>query len=567
MARNRTIYNVQDVFFGLASGEKNYPEAAGYEILKRIHRVQSVSYDINTNRTDVGLLGKSSLDDSVVAGPSDVTFSLSYYMEGLINEKKMGFNVLTSGYSTNPNKEFTYKFLNKNKEQNIYVAIKKEGSDLRGGTHDPSEIPLLIAGNSGWALASPHASGFGVMAIQNCYADSYAFDVTVGNYPKVDINFIGDNIIYYDSGSGLHPPILNTNTSEIEHRAQELIIPKNYRRQNPHVDVNHTFRPSDASLTITKRAADEDLSIKYDFEDGSELDDYNAEDIQNVISTSYEGQRSLQIESKNALQGSEGNYGGAKFTMPALVDGQYYTFSVALKISSSNPKRIYFDVKDSGGALSNLSFSVLADNTWRVYTHKVALNSTPRGFCHIYLNSASQIFFIDQIQIYKDAEKKSIAFHTDSFQSFKFNIPLARQNISCVGHKYYLDRALQLPIKSTVTLDMLVDQDLSGNLLDNLRKDQEYDMSIDFSDTSGISAAKYRFFGAKLDSVSYASSIGSNKTATANFSISNDYDLGRNIIKAEGRGLFIVDYLVDDNMNILLADDGTPIADSFPHSF
>ena len=73
--------------------------------------------------------------------------------------------------------------------------------------------------------------------------------------------------------------------------------------------------------------------------------------------------------------------------------------------------------------------------------------------------------------------------------------------------------------------------------------------------------------GFKFESISYSSSIGDNKTASMSFSMSNDYDYGRNAITADGRGLYILDYLVDDNLTILTDDQGNTLEDSVPHLF
>ena len=111
--KNRVLYNVQDLYFGLISGEKNYPLVTGengeeIEVLKRIHRVQSVSYDFNTVREDVGVLGRSSFDDNVITQPPDINVTISLSMEGLNNETKMGFNVMTIGSSFYSNQEFMH---------------------------------------------------------------------------------------------------------------------------------------------------------------------------------------------------------------------------------------------------------------------------------------------------------------------------------------------------------------------------------------------------------------------------------------------------------------------------
>ena len=135
--KNRVVYNVQDLFFGLRSGELNTPLVTGsngehIEILKRIHKVQSVSYDFQVQRQDIGILGKSSFDENIITNPPDINVTVTHSLEGLNNEKKMGFNILTLGSNTSTNKEFTFPFTDgQTKQQNIYLAVNQDSSDIR----------------------------------------------------------------------------------------------------------------------------------------------------------------------------------------------------------------------------------------------------------------------------------------------------------------------------------------------------------------------------------------------------------------------------------------------------
>ena len=567
MARNRTIYNVQDLFFGLASGERNFPSVPGYEIIKRVHRVQNVNYDVGVSRTDVGILGKASYDESLVTTPPDVSVNFSYFLEGLNNEKKMGFNVLTSGSSTSPNKEFTYNFITGNKQQNIYLAIKKDGSDLRDPATDPSEIPGLIEAGRYDELGHPESTGLGLMTFQNCYINNYSLDVSVGAYPKVDIGVTADNMIYSDTASGLYPPMLNTQTAEQEYRSEKLLVPKNYTRENPHFDVNRTFRPSDASITIQTRPTPADVVVKHDFEDGVTLTDYATATQTITTNPVYDGLKALKIVAGSS-KGDGGNYGGASFSLPdSMVVGEYYTISLAVRVSAAYDKRIWVSVQDGNGNENSLSFSFLADHSaYAIYKHRAKLD-TKRPTVYIWTQTPSLTFYLDDIQVHKDSKEDPIEFHVDDLQSFKLNVPLPRDNMACLGHKYYTDRALTLPVKTSATLDFLVNQDKSGDFLDNLRQDTEYDVNLDFKDEVNNEMMKMQMGGFKFESVSYSSSIGDNKTASMNFSMSNDYDYGRNVITADGRGLFILDYLVDDFLDILTDDQGNPLQDSTPHLF
>ena len=146
-----------------------------------------------------------------------------------------------------------------------------------------------------------------------------------------------------------------------------------------------------------------------------------------------------------------------------------------------------------------------------------------------------------------------------------------------MGHKYYADRSLSLPVKTTYSINMLSQdlefpvtvegEDRRGNFLDNLRKDEEYDVFLTFIDSGAREGMKFRILGSKFEGVSYGLDVDAPKTTTINFSMSNDYDYNRSVISAEGRGLFILDFLVNDSLIPLTDDDGNTFADQYPFNF
>ena len=581
---NRLIYNAQDLFFGLASGVDNFPVVTGYlsdgttgkfEVLKRIHRVQSFNYDINTNREDIGLIGKSSYDSHTLSSPPDVNGTISYYLEGLNNEKKMGFNVMTSGAGAFPNKEFTYEFIDGNKKQNIYLAVNKHGEDARTTpAFDPSEIPDLISSGRAIELTAQEVNNFGLLTFQNAYINSYGLDITVGNYPKVDVGFVADNVVFLSSGSGLKTPYINTKDAEVEYGEKEIIIPKNYARNNTNFDVNHTFRPSDVVVGISKRAAEEDILVQSDMEGSNDFRAFHGATVTSTSSQQYQGLQSLQVDQNSSI--NNGNYGGAVITVPIqqMVVGEYYTYEFFIKANTTKPEGELLQVSQDG-IPSTFTLNQFIKNTWTKIQIRKKLTSAPTSpndsVFNIYFPSAPGLtFWVDSFKVYKDAENEPVEFYRDIFQSVKLSVPLDRENLSCVGHKYYLSRNLKLPLKSTVSIDMIEsgsNYQTSGNFLDNLRRDEKYDISLTFSDTQGNQGMKFNIFGTKFEGASYSSDIGSNKTVSTTFTMSNDYDYARSVIAAEGQGLFILDYLVDDNLNILTTDGGDPMVDETPYLF
>ncbi len=568
---NRIIYNAQDVFFGLPSGVNNVPLVTGslsdgntgtFEVLKRIHRVQSFNYDIVTNREDVGLIGRSSFDSHTLSSPPDVNGTVSYFLEGLTNEKKIGFNVLSSGASSLANKEFTYNFVSGNKKQNIYLAVNKSGEDVRTTpTFSSSEITGLIKSGRALEITSSGVNDLGLLIFQNAYVNNYNLDITVGNYPRVDVGFVADNVIFLGSGTGIKTPLINSQDAEVEYGEKEIIIPKNYGRSNSSFDVNHTFRPSDVEIAISKRAADEDILIENDMESSTDFAAFHGASVALTSSQQHQGAKSLQVDQASSI--TNGNYGGAFVTAPVeqMIEGEYYTYEFYIKADTSKPEGELLQVSQDG-IPDAFTLNQFVTSSWtRIQIRKKltsAHSGSSKAFNIFFPSSPSLTFFVDSFKIYKDAESEPVQFYRDIFQSVKMSVPMERENLSCIGHKYHVDRNLRLPLKTTVTIDMIEsgsNYQTSGNFLNNLRRDEKYDMTLTFTDGSGNQGMKFNIFGSKFEGAAYNSDIGSNKTLSTTFTLSNDYDLARSTISAEGQGLFILDHGVDNNLNNIAVDN------------
>jgi alpha-tubulin suppressor-like RCC1 family protein len=137
MAKNQVIYNVEDIFIGPcpASGNhfinysgglnNNYEDlpdvtyenfrhispnlavinaiiskdknentfARNHNLLKRLDRIQNISYDISTNRTIINQIGKAASVDRIHLNKPQVSVSFSYILSSLRNEARMGFNI------------------------------------------------------------------------------------------------------------------------------------------------------------------------------------------------------------------------------------------------------------------------------------------------------------------------------------------------------------------------------------------------------------------------------------------------------------------------------------------
>ena len=98
MARDRIIYNVEGLYVAPYSGEQN-PNSdyylSGYQILKRLEKIQNFNYSIQQPRLDAQGFGQKQNIFRGISGPPEVTFNFSYIPDGVTNENRLNFNVGT----------------------------------------------------------------------------------------------------------------------------------------------------------------------------------------------------------------------------------------------------------------------------------------------------------------------------------------------------------------------------------------------------------------------------------------------------------------------------------------
>jgi len=102
-------------------------------------------------------------------------------------------------------------------------------------------------------------------------------------------------------------------------------------------------------------------------------------------------------------------------------------------------------------------------------------------------------------------------------QSFSLNIPLSRDALSKLGRNYAYTRAIQTPINSQGTIEAIVGDVQAANVAEILNSTEEFDISLSINDPTGGTAFSLDIKGAVLQSESFSSSIGSNKTSTLVF--------------------------------------------------
>lgn len=252
MARDRIIYNVEGLFVGPYSGEQNQNTdyyLSGYQILKRIEKVQNVNYSIDENRINVAGFGSKKNIFRGLASQPTVNLNFNYIPDGFTNENRLNFDVshfLSSTQAPMFSGICQDNSIKDNKD--FYVVINNNNDDLFTNT---DLTPYNINPTGLNDVIDPKSTGYSVLHFQNCYLTNYSFSVAVGELSNVRQAYIADNIVYYVSGSGIKYSALNLTSGNLVPNNEEIIIPKYVNPTGSNISGQNILLPGDTTVTFS----------------------------------------------------------------------------------------------------------------------------------------------------------------------------------------------------------------------------------------------------------------------------------------------------------------------------
>lgn len=522
MARNRVIYNLQDLFFGLPSGtydnlnesqivvrtdspdptkivvstpalssgdygdlisSDNLNSASGkFQILRRIDRVQSFDYSFNLPREEVGILGKSVSIERPILAPPEINLNFSYLLRGIQNEKRIGLNVAAQDSTQIP--LLIQDFLDPSRmkdRRNIYLLINNQNEfDIReyeknetlesGFLYSESYLTLIDSGlgedyvtslsGASFLIENNKAKNFGMLTFQNAYLQKLSLEASVGSLAKVDVSYVADNVIYKTgAGRGLIP-CLDTSNGSISYDQNYYLIPKTWKEEGLDPYWNQTFGPGDIQVEIIR-------------EDNPKKD-------RTILDYGFE---------TSDLNSPIGSYGVPDGHATFAITGESYIGQSGLAIINNSS---FFGVSFGGvylpllpqvkGRKYTISFwakSYVGNGGITVSFQNEDSASNNLSFS---TQITSEWSFFSNTQ-YINAEKNSlyiwgttanhtfvidgllvyeelddITFHKEPLQSFSFNLDIPRENISYLGQKLYEDRQPKFPANVEVSLSTLAQE-------------------------------------------------------------------------------------------------------------
>ena len=115
-------------------------------------------------------------------------------------------------------------------------------------------------------------------------------------------------------------------------------------------------------------------------------------------------------------------------------------------------------------------------------------------------------------------------------QSASLSVPLSRTPLQRLGTRFNYARTVDFPVNVTLSVNAICNDATQENLATILDDNAGYNVTVTLNDKDGNSQMKYTLKGCRIDSESFSSSIGSNKSVDLTFSTqvggTNDTDNG-----------------------------------------
>ena len=469
--------------------------------LTNLDRIQSINYNFNISRKDVNQFGNLAAIDRVIIDQPTVSLDFSYLQNSFNNEEELGFDVKALKRSATVN----LTIVASGAEANIFGIVSASITDGGQGYLNPFTLtlpqeapnvpPVLSFGVATGGLFAGQATGVsitnqgsGVIWINNIAVSGPA---TPTNVP-VNVGIGGTS-----NQSTFSPALAN-----------------NYPEGTASV-INVTC----LSGILTKVTDDKNMFVRT-VAQGNDV----------TVATTGTLDQAIIAFGNVVMNNYAAN--GAVGDFPTVTVGNearnmaFYTGANNFK-SSAAGQRYVLPSLDSNGSRVNGTFSLPDFDDTSNLTNNVSVFK-PGNIVLDLSQYALSGFGIDTSSASLNA------------QSYSLSIAMQRDSLKKLGNTFEFSREITFPINYSLSVDVLVSDLVVGNLLTMVTgKDVSFDVSISHikpgtenSSLGRITGARYTAKSTLLESMSFSSSIGANKTATLTFGgqISSPQDATKGIL-------------------------------------
>lgn len=551
MSRNRVIYNVEGLFIGPYSGEQNPLTdyyLNGYQILKRIEKVQNFTYSIDQSRINLAGFGsKKNIFQGNFNSPT-VNFNFSYIPDGVTNENRLNFNVNHFSGSNAPMFSGLCRDNSITDEKDFYLVINKNEGDLFGNyTLTNLDINPTTVNN----VIDPNSNNYAVLNFQNCYLTDYNFRTQVNSMPIVTQSYISDNINFYISGSGIRYTILDLKSGINQPQTDQIIIPKALNYNQTAISGQNILLPGDASVTFYRNPSHDSTNIISLIPENITLPGTNMNVVGNVFTKiggtantwgdaqAYSSNGYTKNMFAEATSNLTDKYVMFGLNSDPILDASYSSLDYAWFFHTNGNLQIYESqngLNFFGSYTSSTKLRIEYDGkTITYFKDGLAVRSVNVPVPNATYHFDSSFYTIGASINANYGTLSNIQYYNDTIQSLEYSLSFQRKALRSLNYKFPLGRKILFPINGKLNTSFVVKEDFEGSFFDTLNRDDDYNVVVDFnkcSNKNGVYPTKLTFSGCKFNNINYDSSIGSNKTATLSFDFDLDPDFGN-------RGLFV----------------------------
>jgi len=520
-ARNRVIYQSQAVY--VSQDVNATGVATGTTDNKDLNRIQSCNYSFNISRQDVNQFGELAAIDRIITETPTVSLEGSYMVANLGNEKKLGFHIW-AGPETASNSVVSCISGIVDSEtndgvKNYYILTTKEGSDAIDNT-----------------VSGKYES---VVGIGNASLTSYSTEGSVGGLPTASFSVEGQNMnVVHTPYTGMYEGY----TGDAAGSATNPVF-------DPLKVSGYGYRTAgQVVFTVTGSAVVVGPSKTVEITNGVALNTEVALGAartgiaatipsSKVFTHNDTGSDEKTITLSSMVEkGAQQVIGTVAGTALAVGDTFTGTFNdVVSYISGSNPSidpalgiQPTWPPTSGGTALSAPAGTdepvapiVLPVPTTNLNTSDVnvtgAISTLRPGDITLTLRQSP---FADDTA--SDIPGASIT--NAHIQSYTISFDLGRTPIQKLGSRFAFARPVDFPVTASFSFDAIVSDLTTGNIGDIIDCDTNYDARVSLKSTPNCNAPTvkdqvmvYDLKRIKMDSQSFSSSIGDNKTVTFDF--------------------------------------------------
>ena len=521
--RNRVIYQSQAVYVsqdvnctGIATGTTDNVD---------LNRIQSCNYSFNISRQDVNQFGELGAIDRIITDTPTVSLDGSYMVANLGNEAKLGFNVW-AGPTTATNSIVSCISGIVNSEtndgvKNYYIVTTAEGSDAIENTVSGKYESIVGIGNAsltsystegavgGLPTASFSVEGQNMNVVHTPYTGMYeGYTGVVSDAAKPFLPLTVDGYGYRTAGQVVFTVTGAATAEPVAVGSSKTVEITNGVALNTEVALGAARTGIAATIPSSKVFTHDDT--------GS---DEKTITLSNMV--------------EKGAQQVVGTVAGA-----ALVTGDTFTGTfndVVAYISGSNPSIDPTLGEQPVWAPTSGGTALTAPAGTKTPVAPVILPTPTTNLNTSDVNPSGSISTLRPGDITLTLKQSPYADDTAAgvpgasitnahIQSYTISFDLSRTPIQKLGSRFAFARPIDFPISASFSFDAILSDLTTGNIGDIIDCDTNYDARVSLKNTPDCNAPTvkdeiivYDLKGLKLDSQSFSSSVGDNKTVTFDF--------------------------------------------------